>query len=67
MLNFTEQLCFHLSGTAYIHGMKHATGNFIFIMDADLSHHVSGASKHNYSHNVLMIFISLQNHSYMQL
>uniref|UniRef100_A0A8D3C7N0 Dolichol-phosphate mannosyltransferase subunit 1 n=1 Tax=Scophthalmus maximus TaxID=52904 RepID=A0A8D3C7N0_SCOMX len=30
-------------GTAYIHGVKHATGNFIFIMDADLSHHVSGA------------------------
>ncbi|NXN27802.1 DPM1 mannosyltransferase, partial [Nycticryphes semicollaris] len=29
------------SGTAYIHGMKHATGNFIVIMDADLSHHVS--------------------------
>ncbi|NXJ73252.1 DPM1 mannosyltransferase, partial [Trogon melanurus] len=28
-------------GTAYIHGMKHATGNFIVIMDADLSHHVS--------------------------
>lgn len=28
-------------GTAYIHGMKHATGNFIIIMDADLSHHVS--------------------------
>ncbi|NXE94542.1 DPM1 mannosyltransferase, partial [Menura novaehollandiae] len=27
-------------GTAYIHGMKHATGNFIVIMDADLSHHV---------------------------
>lgn len=26
-------------GTAYIHGMKHATGNFIFLMDADLSHH----------------------------
>ena len=26
-------------GTAYIHGMKHATGNFIVIMDADLSHH----------------------------
>uniref|UniRef100_A0A8B9NWA1 Dolichol-phosphate mannosyltransferase subunit 1 n=1 Tax=Apteryx owenii TaxID=8824 RepID=A0A8B9NWA1_APTOW len=25
--------------TAYIHGMKHATGNFIVIMDADLSHH----------------------------
>ncbi|PSN35275.1 Dolichol-phosphate mannosyltransferase subunit 1 [Blattella germanica] len=26
-------------GTAYIHGMKHATGNFILLMDADLSHH----------------------------
>jgi dolichol-phosphate mannosyltransferase len=26
-------------GTAYIHGMKHATGDFIIIMDADLSHH----------------------------
>ncbi|KAG8519631.1 LOW QUALITY PROTEIN: Dolichol-phosphate mannosyltransferase subunit 1 [Galemys pyrenaicus] len=29
-------------GTAYIHGMKHATGNYVIIMDADLSHHVSG-------------------------
>jgi dolichol-phosphate mannosyltransferase len=28
-------------GTAYVHGMKHATGNFIILMDADLSHHVS--------------------------
>lgn len=28
-------------GTAYIHGIKHARGNFIVIMDADLSHHVS--------------------------
>uniref|UniRef100_A0A673LHI5 Dolichol-phosphate mannosyltransferase subunit 1 n=1 Tax=Sinocyclocheilus rhinocerous TaxID=307959 RepID=A0A673LHI5_9TELE len=28
-------------GTAYIHGIKHASGNFIIIMDADLSHHVS--------------------------
>lgn len=27
-------------GTAYMHGIKHATGNFIIIMDADLSHHV---------------------------
>jgi dolichol-phosphate mannosyltransferase len=26
-------------GTAYVHGMKHATGNYIVIMDADLSHH----------------------------
>lgn len=28
-----------LEGTAYIHGIQHATGDFIIIMDADLSHH----------------------------
>lgn len=27
-------------GTAYMHGIKYATGNFIVIMDSDLSHHV---------------------------
>ncbi|KAJ4889556.1 Nucleotide-diphospho-sugar transferases superfamily protein [Raphanus sativus] len=27
-------------GTAYIHGLKHATGDFVVIMDADLSHHM---------------------------
>lgn len=27
-------------GTAYVHGSAHATGNFVVIMDADLSHHV---------------------------
>lgn len=26
-------------GTAYIHGIKHARGDFVIIMDADLSHH----------------------------
>ncbi|KAI3997279.1 hypothetical protein MKX01_009123 [Papaver californicum] len=26
-------------GTAYIHELKHASGNFVVIMDADLSHH----------------------------
>ena len=31
----------HTSGTAYIHGIKHATGDYIILMDADLSHHVS--------------------------
>ena len=32
--------CLPVIGTAYVHGMKHATGNFIILMDADLSHHV---------------------------
>ena len=36
-------------GTAYIHGMKHATGNFILIMDADLSHHVRSSITINLS------------------
>jgi len=27
-------------GTAYVHGIQHATGDFIFILDADMSHHV---------------------------
>ena len=27
-------------GSAYIFGMNHAKGDFIIIMDADLSHHV---------------------------
>lgn len=29
-----------IAGSAYIHGIKFATGSFIIIMDADLSHHV---------------------------
>jgi hypothetical protein len=29
-------------GTAYVHGIKHATGDFVIIMDADMSHHVRG-------------------------
>ncbi|KAG7711626.1 hypothetical protein KL914_000268 [Ogataea haglerorum] len=28
-------------GTAYIHGLQYATGNFVIIMDADFSHHPS--------------------------
>ena len=27
-------------GSAYVHGLKYAKGDFVFIMDADLSHHV---------------------------
>ncbi|KAJ3315927.1 dolichol-P-mannose synthesis [Boothiomyces sp. JEL0838] len=26
-------------GTAYVHGIQHSTGDFIIIMDADMSHH----------------------------
>lgn len=26
-------------GTAYVHGLKFVTGNYVFIMDADFSHH----------------------------
>lgn len=26
-------------GTAYVHGLQFATGNFVIIMDADFSHH----------------------------
>lgn len=26
-------------GTAYVHGLQHARGDFVFLMDADLSHH----------------------------
>nr|CAG8502076.1 1673_t:CDS:2 [Entrophospora candida]CAG8570671.1 6357_t:CDS:2 [Entrophospora candida] len=29
-------------GTAYVHGLKFVTGNFVIIMDADFSHHVNG-------------------------
>ena len=28
-------------GTAYVHGLSFATGNFVIIMDADFSHHPS--------------------------
>ena len=28
------------AGTAYLHGLKHARGDRVVIMDADMSHHV---------------------------
>jgi glycosyltransferase involved in cell wall biosynthesis len=30
-------------GTAYVHGLRFASGDFVFFLDADLSHHVSHA------------------------
>lgn len=44
-------------GTAYIHGIKHANGNFVIIMDADLSHHVSAITA--FMHGTLITPISL--------
>ena len=37
-----DEIGISFPGTAYVHGIKHAKGDFIIIMDADLSHHVSG-------------------------
>ena len=35
--------CLTLNRTAYIHGLNFCTGDFVIIMDADLSHHVRRA------------------------
>jgi hypothetical protein len=35
--------CSTLNRTAYIHGLNFCTGDFVIIMDADLSHHVGQA------------------------
>ena len=29
------------AGSAYVHGLKHASGDYVLLMDADMSHHVS--------------------------
>lgn len=42
-------------GTAYIHGMQHATGNFIILMDADMSHHV----RYHHLYMTILSFASL--------
>mgnify|MGYP004594825603 CR=1 FL=1 len=44
-------------GTAYMHGIKHATGNFIVIMDADLSHHVFILVSKEYFKSVVEFYI----------
>lgn len=46
-------------GTAYIHGIKHATGNFIIIMDADLSHHVSNTQTGPFPMNKFKSYVKL--------
>lgn len=33
------------TSTAYVHGLTHCTGDFVIIMDADFSHHVSRATR----------------------
>ena len=38
-------------GSAYIDGLAHCTGNFIILMDADLSHHVSILAPFPADHN----------------
>ncbi|KAE8813786.1 dolichol-phosphate mannosyltransferase subunit 1 [Hordeum vulgare] len=38
-------------GTAYMHGLKHASGEFVVIMDADLSHHSEEHMYSNFSFN----------------
>jgi Glycosyl transferase family 2 len=48
-------------GTAYVHGIKHASGNFIIIMDADLSHHVSLTAGASDSLHSTVSFSSSQN------
>lgn len=37
-------------GTAYVHGLKHASGDFVIIMDADLSHHETAGNKSRHCH-----------------
>ena len=36
----SSRLCLWGAGTAYLHGLQHARGDHVIIMDADLSHHV---------------------------
>jgi glycosyltransferase involved in cell wall biosynthesis len=48
-------------GSAYIDGLSRCTGNFVILMDADLSHHVRITSRDNYTNNIysLSSFLSL--------
>ena len=39
MCQDVRAVCFS-PGTAYVHGLRHARGEYVIIMDADLSHHV---------------------------
>ena len=48
-------------GTAYTYGMSFARGNFVIIMDADLSHHVSFIKKKKFFYKTISLFILSQN------
>lgn len=54
-------------GTAYIHGCSHATGNFVIIMDADLSHHVRIHKAASFSSFSSFFFISFSQNSFHNL
>ena len=48
-----QQLILITIRTAYIHGLNFCTGDFVIIMDADFSHHVS---THNYFMNLMFTY-----------
>jgi hypothetical protein len=52
IFSFLFSLFFSFSGSAYIHGLKFAKGDFIIIMDADMSHHVR--RRHNNIPNIIL-------------
>ncbi len=48
-------------GSAYIDGLKYCTGEFVILMDADLSHHVRKNMMHPpFSENLLIICMYLK-------
>ena len=44
-------MAFAIAGSAYVHGLKHASGDYVLLMDADMSHHVSPPDLSGQSHD----------------